>query len=65
MRVLSRSGWAGDFTMKRIRQIDEQIMRMLNTTEQPFAQGDTEADGQWDSYASVREVWVGGSHLNP
>ncbi len=44
MRVLNRPDWAGDFTMKRIRQTPEQIIRKLKTAEQLIAQGKTVAD---------------------
>ena len=44
MRVLTRPGWAGDYTMKFARQTAEQIIRKLKTAEQLIAQGKTVAD---------------------
>jgi transposase-like protein len=44
MRVLIRSDWAGDSTMKRLRHTPEQIISKLNTVEQLIAQGRSVAD---------------------
>ena len=44
MRVLIRSDWAGDSTMKRTRHTPEQIIRKLKTADQLLAQGQTVAD---------------------
>jgi putative transposase len=44
MRVLIWPDWARVFTMNRIRQTTEQIIRKLKTAEQLIAQGKTVAD---------------------
>ncbi len=44
MRVLIRSDWAGDSTMKRTRHTPDQIIRKLKTADQLIAQGKTVAD---------------------
>lgn len=41
MKVISRSDWAGDFTMKCTMHTAEQIIRKLTTAEQLTAQGKT------------------------
>lgn len=39
MSVLSRPAWAGDWSMKRIRDTAEQLICKLKTAEQLIAQG--------------------------
>jgi len=41
LKALIRPGWACDFTMKRARHTEEQIIRKLKTAEQLIAQGKT------------------------
>ena len=38
---------------------------LLQVLGQQGERGPSASDGQWDGYAWVREVWVGGSLLNP
>ena len=61
MRVLSRPGWAGDVTMRRIRHADEQIIRKLKTPEQLIAQARTLPMSAVPSRAPSRPITAGSS----